>query len=164
MKKTLLIISMFLLVGQVFAQGYETPENYKFKKADDYKKSEKDIVSAIDWLSTSPVSEQKAERKKASAFFMTWLTGTPTVSIELNAEIITFMDDADCLLMFMAGWTKYSIEKKSDDKVKGTMAGIENVIAFYKKNKSALGKNKAVEKYIKLQNKGELAAFIKKHA
>jgi len=89
------------------------------------------------------------------------MMGSPDVSIEISADVVTFMDCADCLLIFMCGWTKYSLETKDySNKLKGSIAGIESVIEFYKKNKDALGKNKAIQKYIKLQDKNELTKYL----
>jgi hypothetical protein len=64
----------------------------------------------------------------------------------------------------MGAWTKYSIESKAfDDKINGTMNGIESVIDFYIRNKGSISKNKGVEKYLKLKEKGTLKEFVEKN-
>ena len=93
---------------------------------------------------------------------MKWMSGSPTVTIEVSQKIVTFLDCPECLMAFLGGWTKYSLETGDNkNKVKGHLAGIEGVIQFYNLNKATLGKNKAIEKYIKLQEKGKLEEHIK---
>jgi len=38
------------------------------------------------------------------------------------------------------------------------------VIQFYEKNVKTIGKNKGVQKYIKMKNKGELKNYIKENS
>lgn len=88
------------------------------------------------------------------------MSGSPTVSIELVSGIVPF-DCADCLMSFMSGWTEYSLENNySKNKVECAVAGAENAIEFYIKNKSELGKNSDMEKLIKQQKKGKLEKYI----
>jgi hypothetical protein len=96
---------------------------------------------------------------------MKWLTGAPNVSVDVKTEIVTFMKpNSDLLLIFMAGWTKYAIETKDyKNKLNGNLKGIESVIEFYQKNKTNLQKDKNVEKYIKLKEKGSLEEYVKKN-
>lgn len=162
MKKIILLLALFSFSFQMMAQNFELPENIKLEKKKDYTKYEKEVVQAIDWLVKTPVNQEKTKRKAVSAFVFQWISGTPTVSIELSADIVTFMNSTDCLIMFMSGWTKFALQNEGEtDNLKGNLAGIEMVIEFYKRNKPIFGKIKDVEKYIKLQDKGELESFIK---
>ena len=97
---------------------------------------------------------------------MEWITGSPTVSIEIKEEIVSFLGiNPDLLMIFMGGWTKYSLETKDfNNKIKGNQMGIEAVIDFYLKNKENLKKDKNVEKYIKLREEGKLNEYISKNA
>jgi len=69
------------------------------------------------------------------------------------------------LMVFMCGWTKYSIETKDNNNTAmGNQKGIEAVIEFYTKNKEYLKKDNNVEKYIKLKENGKLEEYISKNA
>jgi hypothetical protein len=94
------------------------------------------------------------------------LTGSPNVSIDIKPEIVTFVGDTpELLLIFMGGWAKYSLESKDfKNKIGGSTAGIEAVIEFYTKNKDLLSKDKNIEKYIKMKDKGTLKDYIEKNA
>ena len=127
----------------------------------DYELYEEDVLKAVDWLIETPLGEEPEARKEISGFLVQWISGTPKVTIEISAGVVTYMDCPECLVIFMGGWTKYALESGDyENKIKGNLAGTESVIAFYKKNKNVLGKNKAIEKLIKLQKNNKLEAYI----
>lgn len=161
MKTLILSITLSLFCISLSAQEFEVPKKFKPKNKAEYAEFEPAVLQAIDWLQETPVSEQAAKRREVNGFVMKWLEGTPNVSIALHPKVITFMDCSDCLMIFMAGWAKYSLENQDKDELKGSMAGIEKVISFYTANKAQLGKNKAIEKYIKLQEKEKIADYLK---
>lgn len=160
--KSILIASLLLISVQAFSQTFEVPAGYSFETKDDYSKYEQDVIEGVNWLLKTPLSQEQGKRKEVNAFLMKWLSGSPSVTIEVNSEIITFMDCPDCLMVFLGGWAKQTLETKDNtDKVKGNLAGIESVIEFYNLNKATLGNNKAVQKYIKMQEKGKLEEYVK---
>ena len=60
----------------------------------------------------------------------------------------------------MGGWTKYCLENNySTDKVKSNLAGVKSAIKVYKKGTS-MKKDKAMEKIIELDDKGELEKWV----
>jgi len=57
------------------------------------------------------------------------------VSVELTDKIVTFIKSADCLLIFLGAYAKYSIENDySINAYQCNLASIESVIQFYEKN------------------------------
>ena len=160
-KKILVFAVFFFVAATINAQDFELPKNYKLVKAADYDTYAQDFVKATKWISETPLSEEKTKREKMNAFIMKWLQGSPKVSIELSADIATFMESPDCLIVYMANWGAYCVENNDyENKLKGNVAGIENVISFYNRNKGLLGKLKGVEKYKRLQKKGKLESHI----
>lgn len=162
MKKVLLFASLLLFSVQAFSQTFEVPADYKFETKDDFLKYEQNVIGGVNWLLETPLNQEQNKRKEVNAFLMSWLSGSPTVTIEVSSNIVTFVDCPDCLMIFLGGWAKNTLETKDNtDKLKGNLAGIESVIRFYNSNKASLGKNKAIQKYIKLQEKGKLEEHIK---
>lgn len=159
---TIKILILLLFVStSLFAQEVEIPSNVKLESTEDYKNTEGLVLNSTDWLLKTPISEKTEKRKEINAFLMKWMTGSPSVSIELVSGIVP-LDCPDCLLSFMSGWTKYSLENNySNNKIDGALAGAENAIAFYVNNKTVLGKNPDMEKLIKHQKKGKLRKYIK---
>jgi len=166
MKRVFGILMFSVLAFNLVAQEFEVPKNYVLSKKEDYAKYESDILKSIEWLTNTPINTQPAKRKEVNAFVMKWISGSPDVSIGIKPEIVNFMEpNAELLMIFMCGWTKYSLETKDyKNNVSGSQKGIEAVIDFYTKNKENLKKDKNVEKYIKMKEKGKLEEYIKKNA
>ena len=165
MKKIALSLICLCMALIVCAQEFDVPVNYKFEKADDFARYEPSVVQAIHWINETPLDQDGSKRKEINAFLLQWMSGSPTVHLEIKQEIVTFVGSPDLLMIFMGGWTKYSLESKDfNNKVAGNLAGVEAVIAFYQKNRKAIGKDKAVEKYIKLKDSGKLQAYIEQNS
>ena len=145
------------------AQNFEVPKNYELKKAEDYAKYEKEIIDCVNWLENTPIDEERAKREEANVFLMVWMTGSPNVSIEINASILGSIDkNKELLLIFMGGWTKYAIENPIDQKdlIKCNMAGLKSVIKVYKMG-NGVKKDKNIEKLAKLDESGGLEKWVK---
>lgn len=166
MKKISIVLILMTISLSLFSQNFEIPKNIKLENAEDFANYEQEVIKCINWLIKTPINEQETKRKDANTFLMKWLTGSPYVHLDIKQEIVTFMGTSpDLLMIFMGGWTKYSLESKAfDNKVDGSLQGIESVIEFYTKNKAFLPKDKNVEKYIKMKQKGKLKEYIEKNA
>lgn len=166
MKKLFGILMFSILTFNLVAQEFEVPKNCILAKGEDYAKYEGEILKGIDWLLKAPMATQPEKRREVNRFVMTWLTGSPTVTVNIKPEIVNFMNpNPDLLMVFMCGWTKYSIETKDNNNTAmGNQKGIEAVIEFYTKNKEYLKKDNNVEKYIKLKENGKLEEYISKNA
>ncbi len=164
MKKILAILFGLAICGSAISQTFEVPKNYSLVQIPDYNKYEPDVLKGIDWLQNTPLGKEDAKRKEAYAFILKWMMGSPTVTIVVNGDIVKFSsENPDLVFIFMAGWTKYSLQTKDfKNQVIGNLKGIEAVIDFYKRNKEKLVKDKQVEKLIKLQEKGKLEKYIAK--
>lgn len=175
--RTIITTLLFIVSCHILsAQTFEVPKDYQLITKEDYAPYEPDIVKCVDWLIATPIDKEREKRADASAFFLKWISGSPTVHVTIDSKIVDFMDEKtpELLLIFMGGWAKNTIEtsnykntvaksqEDADGTVAGNMAGIEAVINFYNNNKKLLPKNKNVENYIKLQKKGELKSYIEK--
>ena len=165
MKRTILTLTLVCIALGASAQGFDVPSGYKFDKPEDYKAHEENVVKCFDWIMATPAREEASTRDKASKFLTAWLMGSPSVSIKVNQSIVTFTNNADMLMIFMGGWAKYAIESKdNNNSVEGNLKGLEAVIDYYQNNVDYLGKDKNIEKYIKLKDKGKLRNFVEKNA
>ena len=160
MNKIKMLICLLFVSTSLLAQEVEIPNDLKLENAEDYKKTEQLVLNATEWLLKTPISKNPGKRKDINAFLMQWMTGSPTVTIEIVSGIVP-LDCADCLMLFMSGWTAYSLKNDySKNKVECAVAGAENAIEFYLNNKSALGKNSDMEKLVKQKEKGKLEKYI----
>lgn len=162
-----LIIALFFSVP-AFGQDFEVPD-YTLEKKEDYAKYKNDVLNCIEWLSQTPPNKQIPKRKEATAFFIKWVEGSPSVSIELHEYVMDIAgDNGELLVMFMAGWTKYELENtaalKSKDPgqiISKHLAGTKNMLAYYEQHKkNGLKKNKTAEKLLKMDD-AELKSWLK---
>jgi hypothetical protein len=166
MKKiNLILVSLLILFcSNLFSQNFEVPDNYKFKKAEDYAKYEKDIIEAARWLKETPFNEQIAKRKEVSAFVVTWINGSPTVNVEINANILDFdKKNAGMLVLFMASCAKYVLENDySKDMRAKHKAALHDMIDVYKTG-IGIKKDKKMDKLIKSDEDGKLDEWVEEN-
>jgi len=162
--KKLFFICLIAFQGTfLYAQEFQVPTNCNLVKAEDYASYEQDVLNCIKWLTDVPVDQNTQKRKEANAFLMKWMTGSPDLKIVIRPDIVNFVSNPEMLMAFMCGWTKYSLETRDfSDQLKCSIAGIENVVLVYNKNKKAIGEDKNIEKWSKLQSKGTLEKEIAK--
>ncbi|WP_340156167.1 hypothetical protein [uncultured Winogradskyella sp.] len=154
-KNILIGFVLTLFVAQTsWSQTFNIPDNVKLEVAEDYVKHEQRIVECINWLENTPISDDADKRLLANAYLMKWATGTPTVTIEMQAfQIDLAKKNSELLIIFMGGWIKYAIENPTDkDNIKAAnIAGLNSVIKVYTANKGkGLKKDKRIEKLIKM--------------
>ncbi|MFV0537212.1 MAG: hypothetical protein ACK5M3_07550 [Dysgonomonas sp.] len=164
MKKMILLALLVVFTFSLYGQEYMVPKNVKFENKEDYATYEPQVKEIIDWLLATSLGKEPNKRTEANAFLMMWLTGTPNVTINVNTDLLPFVNKSPELLMpFIAGCVRYSLENDySKDDIQINKAGIETIVAFYRNNRGYLKKDDSIEKYEKLIEKGKLEEDIKK--
>ncbi|PHR13066.1 MAG: hypothetical protein COA40_06025 [Aequorivita sp.] len=147
------------------AQEYQVPKNITLESETDFKNYETEVVNAITWLENTPINQNPAQRKDVNSFLLQWMTGTPTISIELG-EFQTGLtaDNSDLLVMYLAGWSKFAIENptEKENKLLCNLAGVKSVLNLYSKNVGkGIQKNKKLEKLLKM-DESELKVYVQK--
>ncbi len=161
----LLIIFLLTIGLTASAQLSPVPKSYSLKTPEDYSKYEKEIISTIDWLETTPWGLKNTQRPYADAFLMAWLSGSPSVNIELGDEmLLKIMEkNKDLLVSYMGGYTKYALQNRkpdnSFDKNKAKLAGYKALISKYSAEKSR-NKDKNVEMLSQLDSEGKLEEWV----
>ena len=119
------------------------------------------MIATVNWLENTPLDQEADKRQIQKALLIAWITNAPTVTLEINASVLTFTKkNSELIVFFMGGWTKYSLENNySTDSIKCNMAGITSAIKVYKKG-IGLKKDKEMEKLIELEDKGELEKWV----
>ncbi len=160
MKNLSTLLLLLFLGTHAIAQEPEIPNNITLETPADYEAVEALVLESIEWIQKTPITENPNKRKELNSFLIKWISGSPTVTIALQQGLAP-IECAECLIAFMSGWTKYSLENNySSDQLEGALAGAERAIAFYEKNKGVLGKNSDLEKMLKQQKKGKLKAYV----
>lgn len=166
MKKCTLLFIFFLFISQSFAQEFEVPEDYELKTEEDYEAYEDEALDCANWLLDTPLNEELKMRTKANKFLLKYVEGSPKITIIINPKIINFLDSSPYLLMiYMAGWVKFSFEtEKFDDVFENSFAAINSTIDVYQRDRNYISKDKHMEKYVKMRAKGTLKAYVEKNA
>lgn len=161
-KKNLIFLSFILIFISpihLFSQELELPKLPETKE--DFIKPEKDFIAAEKWLETTPLGTNEEKRTEINAWIITWITNSPTVTINLRASILKVFDkNAQLLGVYMAGCSRYCIENNySKEELKYNVAGLKAVINCYNLC-GELKKDKALEKLIEKDKDGKLEEWV----
>ncbi|MFC4816650.1 hypothetical protein [Flavobacterium sp. GCM10023249] len=164
MKKILFIASVtFLFTTATFSQTkFDIPQNVKLEAPADFETYENDVVNAATWLEETDLDKDKVKRREVNTFVLQWLTGSPTVTVEVSEPLIKLYDKNEQLLgLYLASYAKYNILNKTNtSKFEATKAAIVSMIKVYKKGIDIV-KNKEMEKAVKLFDQGKIDDYIK---
>lgn len=168
MKKLLFVYILFVGLFNLNAQNssnpkFNVPEQYTLVAPEDYTKYEPQLMQTIDWYLWRSMAFDADKRKSANEFFIKWVTGSPTVTVDIHTDIVNFIDTTpELLIPFTMGWVKYSIDNNySKDRIKACSAGIRTAVDYYNKNRSFFTKNENIEKYDKMKE-DKLEKYINK--
>ena len=159
---TIIMFSASLLIGKnIFCQDYNVPPNYQFTSKEDFSKYEKDIIEAAKWLLETPLNEQQEKRKEVSAFVVKWISGSPTVNVEINPTIMDFeKKNPGMLVLYMAASAKYVLENNyANDMRAKHRASLRDLIKVYKGGKG-IKKDKKMDKLIKSDEDGKIDEWL----
>ena len=156
--RILFVASLLISKQECFAQELlsELPST-----REEFIASEKKVLATIDWLEATPFDEQVETRNTQKALLIAWLTNSPTVTLQVDADVLKFTrKNPDLLVIFMGGWTRHALQNNySADNVQDSLAGIKSAIQVYKN--FSLKKDKEMDKLIELDSRGELENWVK---
>lgn len=163
MKYSPLLICLFaiLLSPIANAQDFEPPVDAKLETKEDYASYEQHMIDASKWLESNQIGTLPGKRVNVNAFVMKWITGSPTVTLELQPVIVKLTDkNPDLIIVFMAGYARWSLENNHPkDHLKGYEAGIKSVIKTYTLG-GDVKKNKTLQKAATADQDGKLTAWV----
>jgi len=161
MKSFLCAIMICFISFSIYGQRYDFPENYKLETEEDFATYKEDVIKSANWLIAAPTNKDRQKRQKINIFILEWVKKNPDVEISILEEFAELTNENDLYMIFIAGWAKYALETKDyDNEVEGSIAGLKSVVAYYSKNRNALGKIKFIEKFVKLDNKSKLEDYV----
>jgi hypothetical protein len=158
--KSILTVFLFVSFFSGTSEHHELLESLPETK-EDFIKSEKKVLATIDWLENTPINKEEELHKTQYALLSSWIINSPTVTVQVNHNVVSFIEkNSELLIIFMGGWTKYSLENNySKDLINGNVAGLESVIRFYKRN-SFLKKDEEMLKLIEIDKQGQLKELV----
>ncbi len=137
-------------------------DDIPLKTKDDYINTEQTFIDDYNWIFKESMGTNPEKRKMYSRFIIRWVSGCPYINVNINEKIVKYPKCGNCVIIFMGGWVNYALQNKDYNNVyKGALNGTEDIIQFYFSNKEVLGKNKGIEKLIKMKNNNTLKDYIK---
>ncbi len=148
----------------IVAQEFQAPENVSLNTKDDYIKTEKDIIEAARWLEATQIGQQMDKRVKVNAFVLMWVTGSPTVTIEISKLCTNLAEkNSHLLAVFLASYCRYVLENNyNNDKLKASIAAIKSMINCYSLG-GDVKKNKLMEKAMAADKDSKLEEWVKEN-
>ena len=152
MKKNLVIL-VFLLLGLMSldkscAQSqFDLPQNIELKTKEDYAKYESTMIDASKWLESTDFDKDDEKRKRINDFVVKWVSGSPTVTINLDEPLAKLTEkNPDLLAIYIARYSRYMIENKTaPSNFYATKAALTAVSKAYKKGID-VSRSKLIEK------------------
>jgi hypothetical protein len=132
-----------------------------YTSEDDYADQRNKVLEVIDFLQDTPADETPALRRRAGQYLITWLEGTPAVTVTIESFISPFMDHGESLLIFMGGYTEYALTHSGQvDRLEVNLAATEAVVDYYEKNKATIGRHRTLDKLLRQREKGKLRKWV----
>jgi hypothetical protein len=141
---------------------FEIPKNVELNSNDDYSKYESTIIDAAKWLEETDLDEEREKRQDVNAFVVDWITGSPTVKVIVNSQLVKLYSKNEQLLaVYFASYSRNCLENKATStKTSATKAALISIMNVYKKG-IYITKNKEMDELIKLTNDNKLDDYIK---
>lgn len=159
MKRTISIFLFLCSVSGVIAQP-AMPEGIKLAEPADYLENQEFAMEAIDWLINSPIDSTEYSRSEYNAFCMEWLSGHPTIKVELESEILPFAEHyPDLFYIHSLAAARYLALNPSSSKLEYNMEGLKAVCKSVKMSKG-LVQNKALADIVKLNDENRLEGWV----
>lgn len=155
------LVALTFTTTNGYSQDGVVPANYQLNTKEDYAKFEADIITAAKWLLATPLNEQSDKREQVSSFVVKWISGSPTVNVEINPTIMDFeKKNPGILVLYMAASAKYVLENNySKDMRAKHRAALRDMISVYKSGKG-IHKDKKMDKLAKSDEEGKLDEWI----
>jgi len=164
MKRIMLffLLMPFALWSQEFRKCPSFSLNENWEEVSAFEANEKTIVNLLEWLVSTPPTEQLLERSAASIFVMEWVTKHPVLHV--NVEVGPYNDyliSEDLMLGYLFGNILYALKHEGKIKIEAQrIAGLKSLLFLVERSES-YSKNKVFKPLLRANRKGALNEFDK---
>ncbi|WP_116106566.1 hypothetical protein [Lewinella sp. IMCC34191] len=160
MKNYLLAFSLFCGTF-AFAQEISIP-NVNYRTEADYTAQNEKVIEVVDHLRRFPADVYESRRKEAVSYLTQWLVGTPDVTVELHAFAMPYLQYGESMAIFMGSYAKVDLQDPEADEFAKNMTALESVAEYYLDNTDVFGRDKQLDKLVKMQEKDKLTKLVAK--
>jgi hypothetical protein len=159
------VVAALLSLSAYHAQAQQLPDlpgEKELRVKEDYAKYEPLVKDVADWLEETDLDKQTELRQAASRFILTWVMGSPTVTIVFTDYFVeTMKKNPPLYVIYMARYASYCISNNSyQDQTAPMKAGLTAIANVYKKG-IAIKKTKALEKLVSAIDQDKLDDYVK---
>ena len=130
--KALLLITLLTGSQGLYSQELPPLKHVKLHKKSHFKATEQLTLKVIEYLFDTPADKNNHSRAEAGEFLIKWMNGTPDFTFHLDEKETDFFNtDADLMLMYMAGLTKFTMANPSVKDQKTLVLGTMNIVLPY---------------------------------
>ena len=160
---------MFLLLFApmtIWSQEYRKCPSFnaaeKWEDPNSFAENEKTVLSLLEWLTSTPPTEQLIERSGAGIYVMEWVTKHPAVKI--NVEVGPYSEyliSEDLTLGYLFGNVLYALRHEGKVKTEAQrIAGLKSLL-FLVEHSETYSKNRVFKQLLRANRRGELNEFDK---
>ena len=160
MKNYLLALGLFCSAFS-FAQEITIP-NVDYRTEADYTAQNDKVIEVVDHLRRFPADVYESRRKEAVSYLVKWLTGTPDVTVKLHAFALPYLKYGESMAIFMGSYAKLDLQDPEADEYAKNMTALESVAEYYLDYTDVFGRDKQLDKLVKMQEKDKLAKLVTK--
>lgn len=158
---------MFSNAGQAQTASQEEPPQFSLpiwpEKVwrSEYSNYRTDVHNCCDWLLYAAAGFNLPKREECTNFLIRWIEGAPDVQLFLAEGIVDYENEY-LFVAYLAGWTRHQLDNPDAGTLVCANVAVNEMLAYYDKNRAALGKSKVAEKLLKLRSRNQLSPYIKK--
>lgn len=139
----------------------EIPMEYAWNSPEEYRASKDDIEKCLRWLCTTPYGLEVVKRSEVNAYVMTWVAGSPELTVNLDVKYFPFLlENQELLFTMIHGMAYYQLNhpnEKSQEKI--YLKGLETICELSNQSEE-LTKAKYLKPLLKAHKKKELKTFL----
>lgn len=157
------IVCLFFFIGGVQSSAQpKIPETRTWYSTLEYAQEEKKVEEVVKWLCRTPWGMSASTRAEANFYVLAWLTGTPTVTLNVNTKLLPeiIATEEQLLFSFMHGALLYTIQTKQPDSLTMYCKGLETV-AFLAMQSERYAKEKRLRPLLRAYRKNKLKQWVK---
>ena len=135
-------------------------DEYVLEKAEDYTAQESQAFDIINCLLFEAETFDKKEFDKGMAYAIIWIGGTPDYKVEVETDILTFLEEEpDLLYPYILALTLAQKEKKGTSQLELETEAVNYLYKHYSISQG-YSKCKSLERMHKKYQKGKLTGFL----
>lgn len=118
------------------------------------------VVPTVNWLQSTPLTENKELRSRHNNFLMFWLQKNEDVVVNMPEYLLRFQNASrELYFIYTGGWIKYALETGDRNQVNCAMAAVNAVLDFYSHN-MGVPKNDYLDHLLSIRQKGKLPTLF----